>query len=309
MQTPFGEISVIDAHAHFFSHRFFSTLAAELPDSPSDVNIYPALRKRLPWEFPETDPARLGGRWVAEMDRHGISRMVLIASVPGDEDSVAAVARASPDRIIPYFMLNPTSDDALARVKRAFADLGLKGICLFPAMHRFHLWEARLLPIYETVAAYGGIVFVHCGHLKVGVRDKLGLPSRFEMRFANPVDLHGVAKIFPNLPFVIPHFGCGYFRELLLIADQCANIYTDTSSSNDWVRFMPYPLDLSTLFAKTLQVLGPERILFGTDSSFFPRGWRKDVFDAQVQVLEALHVPSPQVVQMLSGNIARLLNR
>jgi hypothetical protein len=235
--------------------------------------------------------------------------MVLIASVPGDEDSVAAVARASPDRIIPYFMLNPTSDDALARVKRAFADLGLKGICLFPAMHRFHLWEARLLPIYETVAAYGGIVFVHCGHLKVGVRDKLGLPSRFEMRFANPVDLHGVAKIFPNLPFVIPHFGCGYFRELLLIADQCANIYTDTSSSNDWVRFMPYPLDLSTLFAKTLQVLGPERILFGTDSSFFPRGWRKDVFDAQVQVLEALHVPSPQVVQMLSGNIARLLNR
>ncbi|MFQ5847629.1 MAG: amidohydrolase family protein [Candidatus Methylomirabilales bacterium] len=307
MQTPFGEIPVIDAHVHFFSHRFFATLARGLPEPPSEAELYPTLHTRLPWDFPEADPVHLGTRWVAEMDRHGIDRMVLIASVPGDEESVAAAADAYPDRIIPYAMVDPTSDEAPARITRAFAELGLRGVCLFPAMHRFHLWDARLLPIYETAAAHGGIVFVHCGHLKVGIRDMLGLPSRFEMRFANPVDLHGVAKAFPSLPFVIPHFGCGFFRELLLIADQCANIYTDTSSSNSWVRLMPYPLDLSTLFAKTLQVMGPERILFGTDSSFFPRGWRKDIFEAQAQVLKVLHVPSPQVAQMLSGNIARLL--
>ena len=307
MRTPFGEIPVIDAHAHFFSHRFFATLARELPEPPSEAELYPTLRQKIPWEFPATDPAGLGKRWVAEMDRHGISRMVLIASIPGDEESVAAAAQAYPDRIIAYFLLNPTSDDAPARVKRAFAELGVKGVCLFPAMHRFYPWDQRLLPMYETVATHGGIVFVHCGHLKVGVRDKLGLPSRFDMRFANPADLHGVATLFPGLPFVIPHFGCGYFRELLSLADQCPNIYTDTSSSNDWVRLMPYPLDLKTLFAKSLQVLGPERILFGTDSSFFPRGWRKDVFDAQVEVLEGLRVPSAQVVQMFSGNIARLL--
>lgn len=309
MQTPFGEVPVIDAHAHFFSHRFFATLAGELSASPSEAELYPMLRKKIPWEFPEADPVGLGERWVAEMNRHGISQMVSIASVPGDEESVAVAAQAYPDRIIPYFLLNPTSDDAPTRVKRAFAELGMKGVCLFPAMHRFHLWDQRLLPIYETAAAHRGIVFVHCGHLKVGVRDKLGLPSRFDMRFANPVDLHGVAKAFPDLPFVIPHFGCGYFRELLLLADQCANIYADTSSSNDWVRLMPYPLDLKILFAKSLQVLGPERILFGTDSSFFPRGWRKDVFDAQVTVLKTLQVPSLQAAQIFSGNIARLLAR
>lgn len=309
MQTPFGEMPVIDAHVHFFSDRFFRTLAAELPESPTEIAVYPTLRLNLPWEFPDADPARLGERWVAEMDRHGIRRMVLIASVPGDEHSVAAAARAFPDRIIPYFMLNPSADDATGRAKRAFAELGMKGLCLFPAMHRFHPWEARLHPIYETVAAHRGIVFVHCGHLKIGIRDKLGLPSRFEMRFANPVDLHGVAKAFPDIPFVIPHFGCGYFQELLLVGDQCANIYTDTSSSNDWVRLMPYPLDLSTLFAKTLRVLGPERILFGTDSSFFPRGWRKDVFDAQMGVLQALPASAAQVAQILGGNITRLLGR
>lgn len=311
MQTPFGEIPVIDAHTHFFSHRFFAALAAELPKSPPEADIYPALRQRqrLFWEFPDPDPVRLGKRWVAEMDRHGIHRMVLISSIPTDEESVAAAARAFPDRIIPYFMLNPSADDATDRAKRAFDELGMKGLCLFPAMHRFHLWDTRFTPLYETVAAHHGIVFVHCGYLKIGIRDRLGLPSRFEMRFANPVDLHGVAKAFPNLPFVIPHFGCGYFRELLLVADQCANIYTDTSSSNDWVRLMPYPLDLSTLFAKALDVLGPERILFGTDSSFFPRGWRKDIFDTQIAALQALHLPPSQVAQILGGNIARLVGR
>jgi uncharacterized protein len=307
MQTPFGDIPVIDAHAHFFSHRFFGALAKELPEVPSEADLFPTLQQRLPWEFPDADPARLGERWVAEMDRHGITRMVLIASVPGDEDSVAEAARAFPDRIIPYFMLNPTAEDAAARVQRAFADLRMKGLCLFPAMHRFHPWEPRLHPLYETVAAHGGILFVHCGHLKVGVRDKLGLSSRFDMRCANPVDLHAVAKAFPNLPLVVPHFGCGYFRELLLVADQCPNIHADTSSSNDWMRLMPYPLDLKTLFAKALEVLGPERLLFGTDSSFFPRGWRKEIFDVQVAVLESLEVPPARAAQILGGNIARLV--
>jgi predicted TIM-barrel fold metal-dependent hydrolase len=95
----------------------------------------------------------------------------------------------------------------------------------------------------------------------------------------------------------------------LLVADQCANIYADTSSSNDWVRLSPYPLDLPTLFAKALDILGPDRILFGTDSSFFPRGWRKDIFDAQIAVLQELAIPPSQVAQILGGNLARLLNR
>lgn len=309
MQTRLGQFQVIDAHAHFFSHRFFATLAGELPGRPTGEAAYAELKKRLPFDLPEADPVRLGERWVQEMDRHGIARMVLIASIPGDEESVAAAVKAFPDRIVGYFMLNPTADGAAARVKRALTELGLKGICLFPAMHRFHLWEERLFPIYETAAAHGGIVFVHCGHLKVGIRDKLGLPSRFDMRFANPVDLHGVAKAFPTLPFVVPHFGCGFFQELLLVADQCGNVYTDTSSSNDWVRFMPYPLDLKGVFAKTLEVLGPARLLFGTDSSFFPRGWRRDVFDTQMQALETLQISSSQVAQILGGNLARLLSR
>ncbi|MGH9324490.1 MAG: amidohydrolase family protein [Vicinamibacteria bacterium] len=300
MRTPFGDLKVVDAHAHFFSHRLFATLAASL-SSPS------ILRERLPFEFPSEDPVELASRWVSELDRHGIARSVLIASVPGDEESVAAAARAYPERFIPYFMLNPRAPDALERTKRAFRELGLRGISLFPAMHHFHVWEKDLRPILEEVAAHRGIVFVHCGILKVGVRDKLGLPSPFDMRFANPLDVAGAARSLDSISFVIPHFGCGFLRELLLVASECRNVYTDTSSSNSWIEKLPEPMSLKRVFERAIQVMGPSRILYGSDSSFFPRGFIRDHLEAQLRLVEEIGMSREDAEGIFGGNLSRLV--
>jgi uncharacterized protein len=302
VNTPFGDLEIADAHAHFFSHNFFRTLAASLK-SPE------VLKEKLPFEFPPEDPAALGARWAEELDRHGVARSVLIASVPGDEESVAAAARAYPERFIPYFMLNPKAPDALARTKRAFAELGHRGVCLFPAMHHFYLWEKELHPILEVVAEHRGIAFVHCGILKVGVRDKLGLPSPFDMRFANPLYVAGVARSFGTIPFVLPHFGCGFFRELLLVASECGNVHTDTSSSNSWIDRLPEPMTLERVFERALAVLGPERIWYGSDSSFFPRGFLKDHLSGQLKTLAKLGVPEAQAAAIFGGNLVRLATR
>ena len=302
MNTPFGDLSIADAHAHFFSHNFFRTLAASLK-SP-DV-----LKERLPFEFPPEEPEALASRWVEELDRNGIARSVLIASVPGDEESVAAAARAYPQRFIPYFMLNPKSPDAHERTKRAFTELGLRGVCLFPAMHHFHVWEKELRPILEVVAEHRGVAFVHCGILKVGVRDKLGLPSPFDMRYANPLDVSGVARSFGTVSFVLPHFGCGFFRELLLVASECGNVYADTSSSNSWIEKLPEPMSLERVFERALSVLGPERILYGSDSSFFPRGFLKDHLGGQMKLLAGLGVGRAQAESIFGGNLLRIATR
>lgn len=306
MKTELGEMRVIDAHAHFFSQPFFMQFVQALrPELPSD-DPYRALAGRLGWELPTADHAALGKRWVQEMDKHGLDRMVLIASLPGDEDSILAAARAHPQRIIGYFMLDPTQPDAGDRARRALAG-GLRGVCLFPAMHHFHVWEERCCPVYEAAQNAGAVVFAHFGILKIGVRDKLGLPSRFDMRFSNPIDLHRVAKEFPKTTFVMPHFGCGFLREALIVGDQCGNVCVDTSSSNVWVNTMPTPLTLADVFRAALRVFGPERILFGTDSTFLPRGWRRDVFDSQVQALKALEVTTQQARLIFGGNVARVL--
>ena len=127
---------------------------------------------------------------------------------------------------------------------------------------------------------------MHCGVLTVGIRRKLGLPSRFDMRFSNPLDLHAIALAHPRLPIIVPHFGAGMFREALMLADLCPNVVLDTSSSNHWIDYHP-GLTLADVFRQALLVAGPSRLLFGTDSSFFPRGWNRAVWDAQYQALEA----------------------
>ena len=60
-------------------------------------------------------------------------------------------------------------------------------------MHHVPLADERVTRIVEIAASQPGIaVFVHCGVLSVGVRAKLGLPSRFDLRLGNPLDVsHG----------------------------------------------------------------------------------------------------------------------
>jgi uncharacterized protein len=306
MNTEWGEVPVLDAHAHFFSQPFFMQFVQALRATLPTDDPYAGLATRLGWELPTSDHVALGKRWVQEMDRHGVDRMVLIASLPDDEESILKAARACPERIIGYFMLDPTRPDAVARSRRALT-AGLKGICLFPAMHHFHVWDERCYPVYETAQASGAVVFAHFGILKIGIRDRLGLASRFDMRFSNPIDLHRVAKDFAQVTFVMPHFGCGFLREALIVGDQCRNVCVDTSSSNAWVDTMPIPLDLLDVFRAALRVFGSERVLFGTDSTFLPRGWRRDIFEAQIKVLAALGVAAQDVRKILGGNLKRIV--
>jgi predicted TIM-barrel fold metal-dependent hydrolase len=139
----------------------------------------------------------------------------------------------------------------------------------------------------------------------VGVRKKLGLPSPFDIRFGNPLDLHAVALAYPSLPIIVPHFGAGLFREALMLADLCPNVILDTSSSNSWIKYEP-GLTLETVFKQSLAVLGPDRLIFGSDSSFFPRGWVKDVYAQQSSVLDALSVGHEVKEKIFGGNFDRL---
>ena len=309
VNTPWGNLRLIDAHTHFFSHRFFQTYARLAQHSlPAEAPLT-AVAQRLGVEIPPDDPTHLAQRWVHEMDKYGIDQLVMFTSVPGDEHSVATAVSAFPERLIGYLMLDPTQPHAADVLRDGVQRHGLAGVTLFPAMHHFHASDARVYPLYQAATELGIPVFVHFGVLKVSIRDKLGLPNVFDLRYSDPIDLHKAAIDFPALNFIIPHFGCGYFREALMLGAQAPNVYVDTSSSNTWLTYMPSHLDLKAVFAKTLQVFGPHRMLFGTDSNVFPRGWRQDIFRQQVEILCELQATQEAAAQILGGNIARLLGR
>ena len=310
MQSSWGELEVTDAHVHFFSHGFFSALAAQKSSQSAGISApetAESIAGKLGWQGPPTGDDALADVWVQELDRWGVARAALIASVPGDETSVAAAIRRHPSRFYGYFMVNPTAPDAAQRVSAGLGERGLRGVCLFPAMHRFSVQEERVRTILELAASHNALVFVHCGVLTVGVRAKLGLPSQFDMRYSNPIDLHALALAFPKLRFVIPHFGAGYFREALMLCDLCPNVYLDTSSSNSWTRYQPESIDLKQVFRRALDVAGAHRLLFGTDSSYFPRGWHSAIFEAQSRVLDEIGVSAEDARRIFGANLRQLL--
>jgi predicted TIM-barrel fold metal-dependent hydrolase len=293
-----------DAHCHFFSTRFFAGLGRQLQGLGDEAPDVAALT-RLGWE-PPGSAAALADRWVRELDRVGVQRAALIASIPGDADSVATAVRAHPSRFVGFFMVDPTSPDADAQIIQAFDAGDLRTVCLFPAMHRFSLHDERVHRIFGLVAARPrATVFVHCGVLTVGIRGKLGLPSPFDIRYGNPLDLHVLALQHSKVPIIIPHFGAGFFREALMLADLCPNVLLDTSSSNQWIRYHP-GLTLSAVFEQALAVVGPDRLIFGSDSSFFPRGWVSSAFEQQSTALDEIEASTETREKIFAGNFARL---
>jgi len=282
-----------DAHCHFFSPAFFTALGGD------------AALKKLEWDAPGSADA-LADRWVAELDKYKVSRAALIASIPGDAPSVAAAVKKHRDRFAGFFMVDPTEAAAAVSTAHALDRDQLHAICLYPAMHRYSVHDERVTKIFEIASTRPGTaVFVHCGVLSVGIRKKLGLPSPFDIRFSNPIDLHAVALAYPKVPIIVPHFGAGFFREALMLADLCPNVLLDTSSSNRWIDYHP-GLTLAGVFRQALAVAGPDRLLFGSDSSFFPRGWVSDVYDRQSAALDEIGADITTREKIFGKNFARV---
>jgi len=300
--SRWGPLHVADAHMHFFSHQFFEKLIAQKPGLTHEQ-----AQEQLQWDMPQQEPEALGAAWVQELDRHGVQAAALMASVPGDEGSVLAAVRAFPGRFFPFAMVNPRAPRTEPWPGPEDGDIRVA--CLFPAMHGYSIQDECARPIFEWAHRERRAVFVHCGVLSVGVRKRLGLVSPFDMRFSNPIDVHAVALRYPDVPIVVPHFGAGYFREALMLTGMCPNVYLDTSSSNDWMRYQSAHTDLRHVFQRALEVCGPQRLLFGTDSSFFPRGWQHGVFDAQAKALYELAVSESDARAIFGENLLRIISR
>ncbi len=298
---------IVDAHTHFFSRPFFETMAAMSPHAGSVDEKLASVAARTGMELPSADVAAHLARWVQAFDEAGVDHAVSFASLPEEAATVAEAVRLAEGRLTGYGLVNPGAEGAAAFTRKLFEEYGFKGVLLFPAMHHVHPRDAAARAIFDVVAAHGGVVVVHCGILQVKLRDLLGLPRPYDLSYADPLGVVPAANAYPQIHFVIPHFGAGFFRECLMAGAQCENVYVDTSSSNAWMRTQPEQLDLAMVFRRTIEVFGPERILFGTDSSTLPRAWRRDLFTLQELALEEAGASETARHAILGGNARRVL--
>ncbi len=296
-----------DAHLHFFTRdvlRFYARQSAAfgaLKDPATRV------AERLGISAPPREPADLAALWADQLDRRQVSRAFLFGSVPGEQQSVSRAVEAFPHKFIGFQMLNPRDPKA----SRQIADIaakGLRGLLLFPAIHHFFPDDHACLQTCRLARQYRLMVFVHLGPLRIVIQEKLGIAGASQEGFGEPRRLGKVLQDFPEVPFIVPHFGCGRLAGLLEPARETRNLYLDTSSSNSWMRQAPEFPDLESVFGRMLEekAFGPERLLFGTDSTVFPRGWRKDIYEAQRTALDRLGVAPHERQCIFSSNLERL---
>ena len=116
-----------------------------------------------------------------------------------------------------------------------------------------------------------------------------------------------VTRRFPKVNFIVPHFGCTYMGDLLQLCWTRPNVWVDTCGSNQWIRWMPFQLTLEDVMRKFLETVGSERLIFGTDSSWFPRGFAYIYLEEQQKIMRFLGLGEEQMRAVLYGNIASLL--
>ena len=255
---------------------------------------------RYDFPFPEDlepEPEVQARRWQAEVDSASLEAVVFTT---GGSNRTLAGAIDGYERMLGFAHHDPFAPGAAAELRRAITEDGLRGFKVIAPILSGPIDSPELYPVWAVAEELGVPVLIH-----FGTNDGGGGTAWHEN--INPLRLHSVAKAFTNATFVIPHFGCGYPAELLQLAWACRNVSVDTSGNNEWIRWMPYDLSLESLFRRFYETVGPERILFGSDSASFPRGLARRYYDDQIAAVAAAGIPDSDRDLIFAGNAARLL--
>ncbi len=303
-----GLFKIFDAHVHFYSNTYFKYLVKQKPNR-ADINTeLRNIAAKGHIEIPGDDPVQLAKRWIDIIDKWKLERLMLFASMPGDEDSVVKAVQAHPTRFSGMFLVDPNSNLLMENAEKRLRQDKLKGILLYPSFYQIPVNDEWLYPLYNLVQEVKGLVFVHFGKLIMRSRDFAGVPTVTNDAFGNPKDLIPVAKKFSGIQFIVPNFGAGRWEELLEVGAACKNVHVDTAGSNSWINEHPSKPDLRRVFQRAVEVFTPDRILFGSDSGMLPRGYRYDIVDNQLKLVQEMRMPIPSIKKIFYENMAALVD-
>jgi predicted TIM-barrel fold metal-dependent hydrolase len=193
-------------------------------------------------------------------------------------DEVVRAAKSHAGRLIPFCTAfpNQSAEGARQEVERCL-DLGCKGVKFHPWLQAFPANSAYLYPVLEL-----------CAERRVPVIFHTGTPP-----YSQPFQVMEQARRFPDVPFIIGHFGKIMFLDAVRSAELCPNVYLETSGAQ--VCDLQYAMER----------IDPTRILFGTD---LPIGGAPSAKWNMVKIASA--VRDEKVLQGILGeNALRLVAR
>ncbi len=306
IRLPSGK-KIIDFHAHFWAKR--KTGGPPPLHHPAQVayNRERSERMFLEWDFEgppepmvegEEAENQLIDRWAAEVEKYDLRAVNFLTG--SNNEGLARVVKRHPGKFFGFAFHDPGQPDAVEQFKYAVEELGLKGYKMLGPRVEIDWTDPKLKPLWTYMADHKLPALIHFGPLgRAG-----GIVYH---KHINPLTIFPIAREYPDIPIVVPHFGCGYMRELLHLCWSCPNVYVDTSGSNQWMRWEPYPMDIETAFRRFYETIGPQRIIFGTDSMWFPRGFVYRYLQDQMRAVRQLGFKEADIDAIFHDNAARLL--
>lgn len=191
---------------------------------------------------------------VAAMDAGNVDR-ALVSAWWGprgpllDNDSVAALCRAHPDRFTGIASVDLTAPMAAVReLRRCVRDHRFRGLRVLPWLWRLPPNDRRYYPLYAECIELGVPFCTQVGHAGPLLPSEPGRPIPY---------LDDVAAEFPELVIVGGHIGYPWHVEMIALATKYENVYIDTSA------YVPkrYPPELVAY----LRGHGRRKVLFGSN--------------------------------------------
>lgn len=289
---------MIDSHLHLVTASMLRRMQERpWPVRPKARELLARGGRRAAWlrQLEGVTLHELATRWAQALERAGVDTGFFIAVGEGNEE-LAEFVRANPLRFQAWgSVVDPTAPEA-ASVVRRFAQWGLRGLKLYPPIQRFSASDPAVYPVYEAAAEQSIPVLFHFG---------ITVAPLYDLRYANPLHLSAATRDFPEITFVIAHCGAGFLRETLFLAYHTENIWVDTSGTNNWRDYTPGCPSLDEVFRDLLRAYGPQRVMFGTDSTV-PEEYREGILREQQDVVERLGVSAEDRAAIFDANARRL---
>lgn len=318
----------VDVHAHFMDRSYYEALAS-LPGvsiQRSREGMGFLLRNGSKW-LPFNDAMFKPDGQLRDMDGKAIDLRILSLSTPSvypftgqsridlcrrSNDRMIAEARKHPGRFLAVATL-PLMDvraslDELDRMRSASE---MVGITIGSNIEGLPLSDHTLEPIWTRLNELKVPVFEHpMIPVFAAAMDEFTLPVRVGFLLDTSLAVcrmiyAGVFERHPDFPFVVAHTGAA-FLDLMERLDNGFRFYTEcrqhiTRLPSDFAKRFYYDSCgfYGPLLMMAREIVGVERLLFGTDYPFI---------DAGLAHVENLKIPTNEKDMIFGGNAARLLN-
>jgi predicted TIM-barrel fold metal-dependent hydrolase len=240
------------------------------------------------------------GKFVGFMDEAGIDMALVTTNLINGFDAMkrwndycAQAVKQYPRRYIGFASVPPLGGEAsLNELDRAINELGLKGVHIWTRAEDKFLDSREMWPFYEKVAKLNVPIDVHVTVAPKGM-DFLDAPYGLYFAIGRELDmagavmrvcLGGVLEDFPNLKFIMNHFGGGIASVMGRVtistgskyAAAMASFYKDksliTRPWHDYFEKLYFntagrEVDIGALQC-LLSKVSPKKVLFGTDWPF-----------------------------------------